>query len=219
MAELQIGSLKFRSKKEAGEWFGEILRSNPAGAQCKPHGMQDMVELIKRHPNADEKIGCGIERFEIRENPVFKNQKSFYLVRKDGTETDFSFRVCVSGKSGSVWSRFCSAARHAIRDQIIVFKTSQFLGVDEVKCSITGEIVEWNSCHVDHVITFDEILRKFVSEKQIEVCEQLLSKSSDGDILDSIASDELKQDWQSFHKNNAVLRITTVDANLKRNRQ
>jgi hypothetical protein len=100
-----------------------------------------------------------------------------------------------------------------------VFKTSQFLGVDEVKCSITGEIVEWNSCHVDHVITFDEILRKFVSEKKIEVCEQLLSKSSDGDILDSIASDELKQDWLSFHKNNAVLRITTVDANLKRNRQ
>jgi hypothetical protein len=177
-----------------------------------------MLELIRRHPNAEQKIGSGIERFEVRENPVFKNQKTFYLVRKDGSETDFSFRMCVSGKSPTPWANFCVAARNSISSQIIVFKTAAFLGVDAAKCQITGEDVEWNSCHVDHVTQFSDLLQMFIEQKNIDTSIEHTKGGGDGSVTRIFTDATLDTQWKEFHKQNAVLRLTTVQANLSRPR-
>ena len=216
--ELKIGSLHFKTKNEAMKCFGTILSSSRIGASCPPSFMPDMMELIRRHPNAEQKIGSGIEKFEVRENPVFKNQKTFYLVRNDGSETDFSFRMCISGKSPTTWANFCVAARNSISSQIIIFKTAAFLGVDAAKCQITGEDVEWNSCHVDHVTPFSDLLQMFIEQKSIDTSIEHTKGGEDGSVTRIFTDSTLDTQWKEFHKQNAVLRLTTVHANLSRPR-
>ena len=218
MAELKIGSWHFKTKSEAMKWFGFILNDSKVGSSCSGEKMADMIHLIKRHPDADRKIGCGIDRFEIRENPVFKNQKTFYLIRTDGTETDFSFRICVTGNRSTSWANFCNAARNSVSSQIIVFKTAAFLGVDQAVCQITGEEVNWNTCHIDHVIPFKDIVKKFVAENSIDIQIEHTTGSEDGSVIRVFSDNDMDTQWKLFHKKHAVLRVTTVKANLARPR-
>ncbi len=69
----------------------ELFRAKPA----RPIIGNDhdfFVELLKMHPEADKKIGCGIERFEVRQTEF--GWKSMFVVRNDGTAVDFSYRRC-----------------------------------------------------------------------------------------------------------------------------
>ena len=219
MSELQIGSLHFRTKSEAMKWFGTVLSSSSVGAFCPEESMRNMIELINRHPDAEMKIGCGIESFQVRENPVFKNQKAFYLIRKDGSETDFSFRMCVSGNRSTPWANFCIAARNSISSQIVIFKTAAFLGLDSVRCQITGEVVEWNTCHIDHVAPFSDLLQEFIRQQGIDVSVEHTTGGEDGSVVRLFIDADLDKRWREFHRQNAVLRVTTIKANLARNRQ
>lgn len=213
------GEFTWKSKKEAGVFFGQWLRDAipvEVVTDSIQHGC--LLDLISKHPDAEQKIGCGIYRFEIRSNPVFQNQNTFYLTRKDGTDADFSFRSCISGKSKTAWAMFCSAARNAISDQIIVFKTAAFLSVTDPLCALTGDHVTWGSCHVDHVIEFSELLRLFVQDYSIDI-ESEVKASADLQILSEFSSDHVRANWVDYHRRHAELRITTAAANLARNKK
>ena len=51
-----------------------------------------LLALIARHPEAIQKIGCGIKRFFVAPDSEQRTQ-CFWLERYDGTQTDFSY-VC-----------------------------------------------------------------------------------------------------------------------------
>ena len=211
-----IGGMEFQSKKDAHKFISAWLHSaTPVEVIDNGKKFSFLSDLIFRHPDAMQKTGCGIQRFEIRNNPVFKHQKTFYLIRLDGTETDFSFRLCLSGRSKSEWSDFCQAARNAISGQIITYKTSRFISIEKPVCEITGEEIEFNSCHVDHVIPFEKLIRQFVAERGIDVS-KCVAASVDGQIVPRFASDSVQSDWADFHQQNAVLRLTTPKANMSR---
>jgi hypothetical protein len=211
--------MQWKTKKEASAFFGMWLRNAvPVHVVKSRHEHSVLLGLIENHPDSADKIGCGVDHFEIRLNPIFSNSNTFYLVRNDGSETDFSFRACVSGKPKTKWADFCAAARGAISDQILIYKTSRFLEVDQPRCWITGTLLLPESCHVDHVITFDELLRSFISSYAIDV-DSAVSKSEDGNIVPVFASKELRDTWREFHRSNAVLNLATVEANMRRSRQ
>jgi hypothetical protein len=131
---------------------------------------------------------------------------------------DFSFRMCVSGKSPTTWANFCVAARNSISSQIIVFKTAAFLGVDAARCQITGEEIEWDSCHVDHVAPFSDLLQMFIEQRNIDTSIEHTKGGEDGSVTRIFIDATLDTQWKEFHKQNAVLRLTTVKANLSRPR-
>lgn len=211
-----VNDQEWNTKSDASRFFGNWLRSvTPVYEVSGKTEFGLLFELIKKHPDSLEKIGCGIDRFQIRQNPVFKNSNTFYLIRKDGSETDFSFRVCISGKQKTKWSDFCAAARSAVSDQIIIYKTSRFFEIDPPKCWITGKSLTSDSCHVDHVVTFDELLKSFISLHSIDIDSEI-AQSVDGDIVPRFSSSELKDLWRSYHKANAILNLATPEANLMR---
>lgn len=212
-----VGGIEFASKKEAHRCIGTWLKDACPVVQISDgSGFVFLQDLISRHPEAEKKIGCGINRFEIRQNPAFACQNTFYLIRSDNTETDFSFRSCLSGRKNSKYADFCRAARNAIREQIVVFKTAQFLSIDRPRCGITGAELDFERCHVDHVATFDSILKTFIQLNDIDVEASVSDDSVDGEIFPVFTSDQLRSDWVEFHRNNAVLRLTTPEANLAR---
>jgi hypothetical protein len=213
----KFGDFEFRSKSEAhvciGQWLKEV---KPTVQITNGRGFCLLRDLLFQHPEAELKIGAGIQRFEIRRNPVFATQNTFYVIRSDGSETDFSFRTCLLGKKRSKYSDFCSAARNAIRDQIVVFKTSQFIGINNPRCGLTGVELEFHQCHVDHVITFDSLLKDFIQKYNIDVDSVIDDKPHDGEIFPIFTDDDIRRQWIEFHRKHAVLRLTTPEANLAR---
>lgn len=54
-----------------------------------------LLDLLKKgHTEPDKKIGEGIHAFQVRYHPMWKS-RCFFLIRKDESSDDFSFRKCV----------------------------------------------------------------------------------------------------------------------------
>ena len=54
-----------------------------------------LEDLIKQgHQDPENKIGVGIEAFQVRMNPIYAS-RCYYIIRKDGSADDFSYRKCV----------------------------------------------------------------------------------------------------------------------------
>jgi len=83
-----------------------------------------------------------------------------------------------------------------------------------VKCVISGEIVEWEECQVDHKspLTFSVIVKSFIIANNLDIAkiEYTYSNSREKFVDESIA-----KNFDEFHKNMAVLRIISTKENLK----
>jgi len=94
-------------------------------------------DLLKYHPYYKEKIGCGILGFKIYLTK-YKN-KSFRLIRVDGSSTDFSYLKCITNPSLLTKIKHC--CRSAINKDILIFKDNLFENNSKIICPVTEEIL------------------------------------------------------------------------------
>ncbi|KMT10819.1 hypothetical protein BVRB_5g114730 [Beta vulgaris subsp. vulgaris] len=93
---VKIGPKTFGSSLEMFNYFYKLLHSWPLFLDLNKYEHMVLLELIKKgHPEADKKIGSGVEAFEVREHSVYKS-RCFFAVRTDKSAEDFSFRKCVN---------------------------------------------------------------------------------------------------------------------------
>jgi len=166
-------------------------------------------ELIALHIDADEKVGCGIERFEVRRNAG--NTLGFWIVRVDGTSTDFSFLRCLGAVTHSVRVRI--AMRHSIHGDVVNFRERAFADSKTMTCPISNELVTRESCHVDHSEPkFLQLADAFAAS--IGGYEIIEADAFDGTFGAVFASSEVRSKWRAYHNAHAALRIVSRTANL-----
>ncbi|KAJ7535684.1 hypothetical protein O6H91_12G042600 [Diphasiastrum complanatum] len=51
-------------------------------------------KVLLHHPRREQKVGCGLEFIKIDRHPNYE-ARCFFVVRKDGSSVDFSFRKCI----------------------------------------------------------------------------------------------------------------------------
>jgi hypothetical protein len=173
-----------------------------------------MLDLLRRHEEPDRKIGCGVWFMYVKANPVFKSNRGFWLVRHDGSETDFSFEICL--KHETKMQKFKSACRTAIADDILKFRNDFFVNNKNPYCELTGQSLEKHNCHVDHKppMTFDEIVTRFIKAKKVDVDTVKLLTAEDGRIRNELADQVLKESFIVFHRWYANLRVISRWGNL-----
>ena len=176
-----------------------------------------MLELLKRHPGYEQKKGSGILRICVRTNPVFTGTRGFWLVRSDGSETDFSYRECISPtKSNKV--RFVAACRTAVEASVIRVKKKFFnSGNPPSSCPYTGELLTWDNSHVDHAVpyTFKYLVEAFIAANGIDVeSVRIHGDGVDNAIVDRLVDKVLEKKWIVYHDANARLRVISRKANL-----
>lgn len=76
-------------------FFKVMLARYKKGDVVGEEDQEDLLALLDRHANREKKVGVGIDFFRV--DADFYGGKCFWLVRKDGSEEDFSFRRCVTG--------------------------------------------------------------------------------------------------------------------------
>jgi hypothetical protein len=101
---VQIGTESFPSKAAATARCQEILHTYPGTTGTGAGQPQDVTDsthvdflsaLVKRHKEAEDKIGLGIAGFKVQVSPTGEGgTRCFWVVHPDGTATHFSFKGC-----------------------------------------------------------------------------------------------------------------------------
>lgn len=175
-----------------------------------------LYDLLLMHPSAAQKVGSGVASFQVERNGY--NTIGFWLTRTDGSRTDFSFLECLTPSSHK--TKVTSALRTEIQDQIYEFKLQVFgtqTGV--VPCAITGELVTWKTCHVDHEPSFDSLVKSWMSVEELTWDLLRVRPSQDGEVgNERLLDPPAIESWQKYHRQHARLQITTIAANLNKKR-
>ena len=88
-----IGSHTFATKGAAKEFIKAILHRHPLKAPITGEDHEFLIDLLKKHERAAEKIGAGVKHFTV-ENAKGGTQ-CFYIMRVDGSREDFSTGKCL----------------------------------------------------------------------------------------------------------------------------
>jgi hypothetical protein len=173
-----------------------------------------LLDLLAHHPRAAEEIGAGMASFSVRPLPRFPTTRGFWLTRVDGTETDWSFQLCLHGdpphRTGVL-----RALRALVVGQVVEFKGFSLRA--GARCALTGVPLD-ETCHVDHEPPFERLAEQFVAAHGGFGAFRL-APSLDGQSAPALADGALAHEWQTFHRLHAGLRVVTAVANLGRTRR
>jgi len=207
--KIQILDKEFGSQQKLKEYTREILYKYNLNQDLSPEDFNFMIALIqKRHPDADKKIGDGIEKMWIRENTVnHGTNRGFHFWRVDGSTDNFSYKVCI-GKPPSPESHFLIACREAVSSYINRYREEAFQNTEELRCPITGEQMILKDSYVAYLApSFKELAEAFKEAEALVISEQLFKPHGDGDLTMSFADENIRQKWNIFWRENANLEI------------
>jgi len=144
-----------------------------------------LFELIQNHPDYDLKAGCGIVDFFIKKTQW--NNNGFYIRRLDGTETDFSYLVCLNPRTKL--QKIKTACRSAIAE-------------DMMSISRRGYIAH-------HETPFKDIFNLWIKNKDIEQLE--INETIDNSVITSFKDEKVAEDFRTFHNSIASVKEITPE--------
>lgn len=214
MAKFTLGTKVFPSKGDARKAVSEVLQRPPASSFPFTLSGEDhdlIFALLRLHPVADKKIGCGVASFYIQWNEY--GSRGFYFRRIDGTSSDFGIDKCFNHKPKG--ARVRQAFRVLIRPQIQEFVNLAF--IREVRCAETGVVLSRADAHVDHKYpkTFQRLAEMFAEAEGMSLDEVQTKPMRDHVELMEFVDEGFAARWQAFHKEHADLRIVLDKVNLR----
>ena len=88
-----IGSHTFDTQTAAVAFIQEVLYRHPLLEPIHGADHEFLLELLKRHPRKEEKIGVCVKHFTVEK--AQGGTQCFYITRVDGSRSDFSFMKCL----------------------------------------------------------------------------------------------------------------------------
>jgi hypothetical protein len=187
---------------------------------------EDLVALLERYDEAitdgPSKTGTGIDHFTrtINNFQGFATP-GFWVHRKDGTATDFSYIWAVKGQPKGPSKEFYDACRAAVQADLVAAKLSFFKQHADVNgyvpCEVTGQPITYQDAHLDHAwISFGQIVSSFRVSRSwtAEVPEGIVSLPADGQTQSKLIDPAVAQAFIQFHHSIATLRIVLGTVNL-----
>lgn len=167
------------------------------------------LDLFHRHPDFIEKTnGNGddeIKGFAILRNPYFGHLELAYETKLNVFEP-FSFNICITKRCPQPKTYLRRAMRFAVSKQIIKFKKAKVKD-GSFECSRCG--VDDMELHIDHDNpTFETLAAEFMKSKKAPTNYKRIEGS--GMIAFDKEDKKLKNEWEAYHKENAVLQVLCV---------
>lgn len=195
-----------------------ILHSTPPGKALEPGDFQFMLELLLRHPRAEEKIGVGVRAIRIEPDGIWGGVM-FVAERLDGSVTDFSYRKCL--RAPTRYGEVSAACRQAVAEDVIAFKREYFARhadeAGQVTCPLTGKLLGWLEAHVDHAPPwpFRRIVESFFGSLPLSLDEVRIVEGGLGESPRRLADTEVSALFRDFHSRVAVLRVIAATENQR----
>lgn len=212
---IKIGPHEFTSKNAAKQHARGIMKKHVELGVMLPGDEMFLRDLVALHPEAEQKIGCGISGFTTQVDPIWRTTRHFAIIRTDGSTTDFSFHTCIDGANHR--KDVLQALRHAVSDQVVTFQNCCFSLDEPLLCPFTGYELSPFDCHVDHTPpdTFLNLVQRWMKQDGIEHWADIeLVDNADNQWVRELKNEALSSSWQRFHISNCNLRLVSPIANL-----
>lgn len=95
---IMIGGMSFASREQAKAFCRAMLARYEAPEMVIANDAYFLCDLIALHPDANGKIGVGINHFEVRLKRY--GAPCFNVVRLDGSVEEFSYKKCLGPRAG-----------------------------------------------------------------------------------------------------------------------
>ncbi len=235
---IKIGDKEFKFKKDALNYYKEILNSYDFGEILSDEHYNDIIDLLNyditytdNHPDfEDNESGVELNQEEnddyviedVRIGKVQFSTKCFELLYKNG-ETDFiSYRLRITKPKENLFDGFRQAARNVVRKDIRSVKQEYFNKFSKkgyVPCQETGVQSKWTDLVVDHrqPNTFSVIVDRFVELNRIDL--KSVEYRTDENNFYLFKDNDLTENFRNYHKEKAVLRIVRKECNSSRAHQ
>ena len=199
---MEIGTLKFSSKKEAKSYFASYLREHETIEEAD---IENVKSLISRHP----KIGTQIFEPFIDFDKKGRGTRCFWCEFPDGTSDSVSVPTCVDSHY-NLNSQLNEITRELVEDEIAKFRGTQTRN-GALVCELCGCEGNGKGFHVDHYYPqFVEIRDSFIKEEGLEFEEATIERFK--------FDEELRRRWRDYHNSKCRLRILCANCNLRRKR-
>ena len=211
---VNVGNLRFKSKKEAEEYFRSICDRYAVGQRIPDPDHTRLIWLLARHASADEKVGGGVDHFSVTNMPPY-NTLCFQIVRKDGTATEFSAPDCVDGKDASQLKEMRKACRAVVGDDVIALRRSYFEKHGAcAPCQITGKIITSHEADAHHAPPFERLVDEFLVSHKIELSADLVVYK-DNQYAPRFKDAALSEAWRKYHATMAVILMVAKSEHRK----
>lgn len=217
MAKIEVGGKVFTSKSKLTNYCKYVLNS---GVDLLEGDYLEVLKgVLELHEDYDSKVGKGDFKIGIRSCPVNPRNKQFYILRADGTDTDFSYVKCINKPSKDTQMK--KALRNLVIDQVREYKDEYFKKNKDSKgyviCPVTKLKINKKSSHLDHYeLQFNEIVKLWLEKENIDIKNITLVKSEVIDYDMIIEEEEIKESFYKFHKEHASYRVVLDKVNLQR---
>jgi len=205
----KLGNNIFKTKSETIDFIRHLVKTNVNNDIKKGNiYFETLNDLIKLHPEYNEKRGDGIEYFHIKKHPKYNNFCIWIKQKNKCDLLDFSWYECLKKNKTSTLKDLKKAFRITIEPQINKYKNT----LKKFKCELCSSE---NNPQVDHIIHFEKLVKDFLKINK----EPIPSKFNKNNLLELEFKKEnikIKNNWYKYHLQNSKLRILCRDCNLSR---
>lgn len=217
---VSIAGYNFKTKKECREDTKTRVEALTPGQKIYPSDSDFpfFEGLVRRHPDSYEKMGSGIDYFFYDSPPGFPT-RCLNIRRTDGTNIDFSWATCITGKSKSARSVRIDILRQIISEDKTKLKQiafSQFSnGWGEITCPVTNKDISFENTHADHAEkSFQFLVESFEVENGFKLEELEIVEDCNG--ISHFKDEKLERHWLECHRKKARITLVSKAANLNR---
>lgn len=210
---VSINGQNFATTAEFKTHIQKLLAEIPQGVIIEEPHHSFLCHLVRRHKEAADKIGTGIKYFKVLTNTNYGGKnRCFYLFRKDGTQTDFSYQKCVS--MPTPWEEYLDALRATVMDHLVAAREMAFGDNEEILCPVRKVMMTRSVSYTDHTEpdTFLALVDRFNEEEWIHEVNPPLTEGNDLTCGRNLEDKGLEERWRYFHKMNAKLRVISKEA-------
>jgi hypothetical protein len=210
-----INGMTFKTDKSVQEYAKSILYFGAVNSILTETEFSFMYSYFESiHHEWKLKLGNGIKSIHRVLDKVSGKYRSFEIERVDGSVTDISY-IVQNIKSPNLKNDFKKALRYVVMPQILDFKTGFFQFPITKFCDVTGDIITFSNCHIDHYNpTFDELVNDFIHENNLTNFAKILEPSKDNQTIAKLSDENISKLFFDYHLKNANLRVVSIKANL-----
>ena len=169
--------------------------------------------LCKRHPHQIDKLK-NIVDFEIKQTALNKRGLELNIVNVDGTITEISWRVCITGRGHTLQQSYNMALRETISPQIRTYRENK--DTDMSTCSICKICLQYKNIHIDHEIHFAKLVDDFTQLYKIIIPIEYNKKPITFERTFTPDNEWIGNLFYEYHLKNAKLRVVCEKCNLTR---
>lgn len=196
-----------------------------------PGDHDDLLALLERYDLAivdgPTKIGAGVDHFETRVNVTNGGRNvGFWVIRSDGSETDFSFIRAVNAAPKRAVEQLTDACRRAVYAELQTAKIRHFAmyGDDNgrIRCALSGDPIDERDTALEYIEAgFAELVRSFARTQGWEelIPAGVISDPADAQTTTAFISADHAEAFRDFHRASAKIRLVKKSARTHRTRE